>query len=99
METEHVYLVWGTEVSQLFQTFPRKGMETKAGNLKAPTSFFKLFPARGWKPRVQFYKPNVYFSFFFKLFPARGWKLVEEVDDFCPLTLFQTFPRKGMETL
>ena len=37
---------------KLFQTFPRKGMETAGVSLipASPGSFFKLFPARGWKP-------------------------------------------------
>ena len=69
-------------VSVLFQTFPRKGMETGSFNLLLRTAlqevFFKLFPARGWKPRYHL------------------WSTVRAVP--AAIHLFQTFPRKGMET-
>ena len=62
--------------------------------------FFNHFPARGWKLRyARQVRAKLLFSNFFNHFPARGWKRFEAVfpsneGDY----LFQSFPRKGMET-
>ena len=110
--------------TMLFQSFPRKGMETqrRQPSLLLDWHFFNHFPARGWKPLSSLLL--AVFWPFFNHFPARGWKQkpyaaaqhICGCDTFSIISpqgdgnlrhrprwrqcllLFQSFPRKGMET-
>ena len=116
-------------VLTLFQSFPRKGMETLARLLAQPLQetfsiispqgdgngasecrrtrsngttlfFFNHFPARGWKLRSSTVGAKKFLNFF-NHFPARGWKLHSRDRTnsiWYYSSLFQSFPRKGMET-
>ena len=86
----------------LFQSFPRKGMETSRQLFRRiQRSFFNHFPARGWK-RVGSTRTSsapLYSSF--SIISPQGdgnltWSSSSKKG--AKDSLFQSFPRKGMET-
>ena len=61
--------------------------------------FFKLFPARGWKPQSGRWDSSADVPLF-QTFPRKGMETSSPHNrGYRPRRLFQTFPRKGMETL
>ena len=90
----------------LFQSFPRKGMETLlAGCRQQPCCFrqlFQSFPRKGMETEAVSVEVGfVVLGPFFNHFPARGWKPLMSPHSL-PISivlLFQSFPRKGMETM
>ena len=87
----------------LFQSFPRKGMETEWSKIECPWCylyFFNHFPARGWKHRT-LQSPWLLCRNLFQSFPRKGMETGYNVFLHIPTVkmLFQSFPRKGMETV
>ena len=88
---------------ELFQSFPRKGMETTVSINPFPprcTAFSIISPQGDGNVPPEFVPSSPLRRYvFFNHFPARGWKpLYPGVLAHLASKLFQSFPRKGMET-
>ena len=87
---------------QLFQSFPRKGMETFIISIRLITShlaFSIISPQGDGNDKTERSLELLKALFFFNHFPARGWKQRAPKPTLpIRLILFQSFPRKGMET-
>ena len=82
-----------------FKLFPARGWKLLLARHCAHSAqtFSNFSPQGDGNGKVACPLPNFVKSFF-KLFPARGWKRFIPLFRAVPLELFQTFPRKGMET-
>ena len=97
----HCMVHWAIALLYLFQTFPRKGMETE-DRINPPVNYPETFSNISPKGDGNFSGgaklEHEHLLFFFKHFPERGWKRVVSTSTAVSSSLFQTFPRKGMET-
>ena len=89
----------------LFQSFPRKGMETRcrSADVRPGRLLFQSFPRKGMETRGQhgLTLKGIHDQRLFQSFPRKGMETFQSfvlVTTQVQFNLFQSFPRKGMET-